>query len=430
MSNSNSRRSGGQPKLPSKDFPLRIHKGSGYWCKKVQGRVYYFGKIADDPKGQAALGEWLRVKDDLLAGREPRANTDGLTVAELCNQFLAHKEGLRNNGEITPRTFRGHYDSCESLVKQIGRNRLVVDLVPADFRKLRTTLAKRLGAVSLRGEMQRIRGVFKFAFDDGLILAPMRYGQGFAKPGLDTVRRERGQHKAKHGLRMFEAQEIRLILTNVKQPMRAMVLLAANTGFGATDLARLPMRAVDLDNGWLDFARPKTGVDRRIPLWPETVAAIREWLPLRPKAFDKADNGILFLTRRGTLWVCPSFKTGVTKDTLGLKFTKILIKLGLKRPRLGFYGLRHGFETIAGETTDQVAVDAVMGHVAQGMAATYRERIGDDRLKRVTDHVRQWLFGNTDDDTTAKKPETPDTTSQQTEDVDDNEGPRLRLFAG
>ena len=65
----------------TKDFPLSIHKGSGYWCKKVRGRVFYFGKVSDDPKGVKALDEWLRVRDDLIAGREPRANTDGLTVA-------------------------------------------------------------------------------------------------------------------------------------------------------------------------------------------------------------------------------------------------------------------------------------------------------------------------------------------------------------
>ena len=33
-----------------------------------------------------------------------------------------------------------------------------------------------------------------------------------------------------------------------------------------------------------------------------------------------------------------------------------------------------------------------MGHGDQTMASHYRERIGDDRLKAVTDHVRSWLF--------------------------------------
>ena len=52
------------PKKP-KDFPLSVHKGTGYWCKKVRGRVYYFGRVADDPDGAAALEEWESQKDDL-----------------------------------------------------------------------------------------------------------------------------------------------------------------------------------------------------------------------------------------------------------------------------------------------------------------------------------------------------------------------------
>jgi hypothetical protein len=46
-----------QPKKPRPDFPLSIHKGTGCWCKKVKGRVHYFGKVSDDPKGIAS-GFW------------------------------------------------------------------------------------------------------------------------------------------------------------------------------------------------------------------------------------------------------------------------------------------------------------------------------------------------------------------------------------
>ncbi len=64
-------------KKRGKDFPLSIHQGSGYWCKKIKGRVHYFGKVAEDSKGQAALEQWLRVKDDLYSGREPRTKDPG-----------------------------------------------------------------------------------------------------------------------------------------------------------------------------------------------------------------------------------------------------------------------------------------------------------------------------------------------------------------
>ena len=121
----------------------------------------------------------------------------------------------------------------------------------------------------------------------------------------------------------------------------------------------------------------------------------------------------------------------VRKDAIGQEFNKVVEGLGLKRPGVAFYGLRHGFETIAGGTADQVAVDAIMGHVAQGMGAAYRERIGDDRLRRVAEHVRQWLFGESSDDTTG-----PDGGTHSIENAAEphqepdtgNHGPALRLY--
>ena len=175
----------------------------------------------------------------------------------------------------------------------------MVDSRPEDFGELRKKLAKTRGAVALGNEMQRVRSIFKFAFDEGLIDVPVRFGQTFKSPKPDVIRRARETHRAEHGDRMFEAAQLRAILAAAGQPLKTMVMLAANCGLGQSDLAALPVRAVNLDSGWLDFARVKTGVWRRIPLWPQTIATIREWLPLRPKAKDPADAGLLFLTVRG-----------------------------------------------------------------------------------------------------------------------------------
>ncbi len=80
-------------------------------AKKVRGRLHYFGKWADDPKGKAAFQRWLDQKDDLLAGREPRAKIipDGPTVADLCNSYLTYKKAALASQEITPRTFQEYY---------------------------------------------------------------------------------------------------------------------------------------------------------------------------------------------------------------------------------------------------------------------------------------------------------------------------------
>ena len=195
---------------------------------------------------------------------------------------------------------------------------------------------------------------------------------------------------------MFEANELGRIIDACGVPLKAMVLLGINAGFGNTDCASLPLSAVDLKNGWINFPRPKTEIQRRIPLWPETTEALRDTIDQRPVAKSKDDADCVFLTSTGRRWVRvqpnkkdPSKSTPL--DALSQKFARLLKSLNINGRR-NFYALRHGFETIGGESRDQVAVNAVMGHVDSSMAATYRERISDERLQAVANVVHAWLF--------------------------------------
>ena len=84
---------------------------------------------------------------------------------------------------------------------------------------------------------------------------------------------------------------------------------------------------------------------------------------------------------------------------------KLLNRLGIDGHR-NFYALRHSFRTVADEVKDQPAADMMMGHESGHMSGIYRERIGDERLKAVTDHVHAWLFAEpakTAADGTARK---------------------------
>jgi hypothetical protein len=54
--------------------------------------------------------------------------------------------------------------------------------------------------------------------------------------------------------------------------------------------------------------------------------------------------------------------------------------------------LRLTIRTVAYATKDRVAVGSITDHARYHMASTYRERIGDDRLRAFTEHVRRWLF--------------------------------------
>lgn len=378
MPHSKRRRAAAKPT----SFPLFKHQ-SGRWCKKVRRKHVYFGSIEKDPDGSAALNLWLDQRDDLLAGRTPREKGDGLTVRLLVNTFLTSKESLVESGELASRTFDDYFATGTRLGDTLGRDRLVADLAAEDFEALRAKLAKKWGPVSLGNEINRVRVIFKYAYDSGLIDRPVRYGAGFNRPSKKTLRLDR---HAK-GERFLEAAQLRKVLEAAETPLRAMILLGLNCGFGNADVGNMPLAAVNLKTRWVVFPRPKTGIARRAPLWPETCLALREAIKARPSPKHASDASLVFVTKYGSSWAKESRDNPVSKE-----FAKLLKELGLHRKGLGFYLLRHVFETVGGEAKDQVAVNAIMGHADASMAATYRERISDARLKAVVEHVRRWLF--------------------------------------
>lgn len=373
-------------KKPHRDFPLFLH-ATGQWAKKVRGKMHYFGKDRD-----AALDKWLAEKDELLAGRTPRLHRDGLTVADLANRFLTAKKALLATGELSPVTWRCYFTACERIVGAFRGGALVADLTPADFAALRTLLATTLGPVALGVEIQRIRTVFRWAFVNELIDKPVRFGASFDKPSRKLLRQAR--HES--GSRMLEAEELRTLLEAASPALKAMVLLGLNCGYGQSDVANLPAAALDLKGGWVNYPRPKTSIARRCPLWPETVDALKAAIASRPEPKNESDDRLVFLTKYGKPWVRmreQEGKAGVLIDSVRLEFGKMLQDAKLKRKGLGFYALRHVFRTVADSAKDGPAIDLIMGHVDSSMGDRYRERIDDDRLKAVTNHVRNWLYG-------------------------------------
>ena len=383
-----------KPSKPHPDFPLTAN-GNGQWSKKIKGRVHYFGAW-EDP--QAAITKWLAEKDYLLAGKLPPRVSDGYRVQEMCNRFLTAKKKLVESEELTQRTWQDYNRTCKLMISHFGGDRLIEDLRVADFDEYRDFLSRGRGVYALGNQIRNSKVVFNYAYDSELIDRPFRYGQTFRVPSQKSLRISRAKKQAAHGLRMLEADEIRLMLNGdeqkqilaARQPMRAMILLAINGGLGATDLARLPKSLAEGE--WLNYPRPKTGVNRRIPLWPETREALDEAIDRRPTAKNEDDDALCFITKQGNPFVRlgPSGKSNI--DHLTSEFSKLLVASGLKRKGLGFYALRHGFETIAGESRDQPAVDAIMGHEDGSMSSRYRERISDERLESVVNHVRSWLF--------------------------------------
>ena len=376
---SNTTRPKAKPAKPRPDFPLYPH-AVGKWAKTIRGRTYYFGTW-NDPEG--ALREYLDQCDDLHAGRPPRDKSGVLTLKALGNAFLDHCQERVDSGEMTERTLRDYHDVFGKVIDVLGKTAAVTALGPTDFAKVRADFARRLGAVALSNAIGRVKVVFNFAKRNLLIDREVAYGSAFDRPSRKTLRKA----KATNGARSFTAAECRQLLDNAGPDLSAMILLALNCGFGNSDCGRLPIEAVDLDRGWISFPRPKTGIERRCPLWPETVQAIRQAIAARPSPKVPEAGALVFVTKYGSPWHKETRDNPVSKA-----FAKLLAKLGMKKPGRNFYSLRHTFRTVADASRDFPACRLIMGHVDESMDGVYREGIGDDRLVAVVNHVRKWLF--------------------------------------
>lgn len=108
----------------------------------------------------------------------------------------------------------------------------------------------------------------------------MRVGPNFTQPSRTTLAKHKQARQAKNGKTMFQTDELRLNLdalsgkkvtttradakSGEREKLRpnpvikATVLLGVNCGFGNLDCVDLPESAVDLENGSIDFPRPKT----------------------------------------------------------------------------------------------------------------------------------------------------------------------------
>lgn len=389
----------GAPEKPTKDFPLFAH-ASKQWAKKIKGKMYYFGPWSDP---QGALERYVADRDDLYAGR-PRRRAGELTIADLCDAFMAVKRQRFEGGEITERTFKECDESCRRAMKILGATTAVASLRPTDFDRVRGVLSKRYGLVRLYNEVGSIRAIFKFAYERELIEKPIRFGD-FKRPTRKALRIARQKNVTDNGLKMFSADDLRRVIegaTNgVKSPdgaslfhanpqLVAMIYLGINCGFGNNDCVMLPQSALDLAKGWVNFGRPKTGTDRRCPLWPETVAALKAVLADRPAAKEATDDGRVFITKYGSTWGAKS----TCDSPISKEMAKLLKALNMKRRGVGFYALRHTFQTIGNRSLDKDAVRYIMGHAesAGDMSAVYTEERPDDkRLRAVTSGVRQWL---------------------------------------
>ncbi len=416
------------PRKPYPTFPLNAHRnGQWYATRRIGGakQFFYFGRWADDPDGAAAFAAWQAVAEDLRAGRMPATTTApttgiGPSCEELADRYTAFARARLDLGEIGPREFydvrlacMGHWlDGVgeRTPAADLNRSRLVpgrADPV-TPMQLMRERLGRKLGPYAVNRNLDKIARMLRWAFKHGLIAKPLDDHDGLKRVSLKARRRHQRTRDAEKGVpALTPAECLQLIEPAAAKAAAggshlALLLLALNGGCSSSWLSEVPLSAVDLDGGFVDWVRPKTEELCRFPLWPLTIEAIRQWLPHRPAAREPGHGDRVFLTRLGNPLVrstIPLDDDGDIAsvnpdDAWGKELDKLIRAAGFKRPGLRSHALRRSHSTAANDVLDRDARRMVMGHGFEGMDPHYvRGLFPAARLKVVTDHVGHVLLG-------------------------------------
>lgn len=361
----------------SRAFPVSVHKATGVYYHTHKGRRIYLTKDPD-----VALERYRQNMADIAEGRhprwakqptepdEPRRSSGPLRLREGLDLAVADKERRKN------RTFHVLRKVNALFVSLCGGDLAIEELKPLHFRRLMARLEQDSKPSTIGHVVANVKAEFKWLEAEDYIKQLPKYGASFKRPEVGEIRRARKQKIAEHGERYYSPDEIRRMLDASETHLeRCLVLLGVNLGFGQEDCATLAFDDIDLDGGWYKSLRPKTNIPRGGKLWPETVEALQKFIDTArpPTASDK-----IFAP--------------LNAKQLGKRFVPLPERAGCKRVGVAFYGLRHSFETLAGESKDQGAIDHVMGHVESGMASDYRQKFNRQRLEDVAELVRRVVF--------------------------------------
>jgi integrase len=361
-------------KTRSDKFPLTLHP-TGQYCKKIKGKIYYFGSDKKDAL-QRYLDQATYLHGCQNTLRKPTG--DNMTLKQLCEMYLKYQYSKLQANDLTASHHNEQIGSLNKLMAFLGQNIDINDISILDLQNYKRRIqTSHVSVCRLNLHISIMKALFHWARKND-VLANI--------PNIDAVSRGKIVHQEKF---TFDTEQITILLSEADVKMRAMIWLGLNCGFGCTDCAELKWVDLNLVNARVKLARKKTGISRDLPLWPETVDAL-EKIPRIGK--------LVFYTSRGNPYILTLLQNDVngnwkytTLNTITTKFSRLLKKSGLDVPKgTGFYTLRRTAATIAARSGDPFAVQRLLGHADLQMATRYVQDVSA-QTDRVIKNSRMYV---------------------------------------
>lgn len=190
--------------------------------------------------------------------------------------------------------------------------------------------------------------------------------------------------------RVLTQEDIAQLSQNLKEPARTILILGLLTGLRIGEILGLKVRDIDLQGGFLSVRRnvyrghiqetPKTKrSERRVPLAACLLAAIGQWMVIRPK---------------GTEWFFPS-EAGTPyhdRNLMRREIKPVCKRLGIVP--FGWHSIRHTFSTYNGNTGVPMPVlQSLLGHAHAGTTMIYTHPF-ESAQREAVEHLASILFPN------------------------------------
>ena len=147
-------------KTRSDKFPLTLHS-TGQYCKKIQGKIFYFGSDKKD-----ALQRYLDQATYLHGGQNnlKKPTDDNMTLKQLCDMYLKYQYSKLQANDLTARHHNDQIESLNKLMSFLGSGRRIKSISTLELQNYKRKLQKHYGSVCrLNLHISIMKAVFHWA---------------------------------------------------------------------------------------------------------------------------------------------------------------------------------------------------------------------------------------------------------------------------
>jgi integrase len=286
--------------MPEDEANLRAERIQKDWEFLVTNWEHLCGKnlrivgspFAETPHWRPALPaiEPTPAQVDQYQDRPPTAEDMELAFADVRMKgvqalFDQQLQVSVAQGDIQQTSYRSTMKSLRNAVSYFADDLRMADLTHNEIQLAKTKMLEVLGRRTVRNRMSDLRRMLSWFYDSD-------YGRAHERPthfeSVFTIK-----NAIRTDIKPYTMDELKQLLAMARERERLYVMLALNCGMYQSDIGRLTLDEVNVDEGFIFWDRekePQNPFRVKHELWPETRALVVKFLqPRSPRSRPQMD---------------------------------------------------------------------------------------------------------------------------------------------